>query len=191
MQAFYDQLRAHVPIKDSDWNALLEHWTFPKQLKRNEYLSDIGQIERHLFWIESGTLKICYLQNGTEICSGFGYPETLICSYPSFILNRPAEYYIQAITPCKLVGISRSHFYEIIENNIRLERAWRKITEFAILGKIEREIDLASYTPEERFLRLWQRSPHLFQLIPQKYIASYLRMKPETFSRIKHKVWKH
>ena len=114
----------------------------------------------------------------------------MICSYPSFILNQPATYYIQAITPCELIGIPRAHFYDVMEKHILIERAWRKITEMAILGKIEREIDLISYTPEERFLRLWNRSPHLFQLIPQKYIASYLRMKPETFSRIIQKVWK-
>jgi hypothetical protein len=30
-----------------------------------------------------------------------------------------------------------------------------------------------------------ERSPHIFQLISRKYIASYLRMTPETLSRIR------
>ena len=38
-------------------------------------------------------------------------------------------------------------------------------------------------TPEQRRQRLLNRSQHIFQLIPHKYIASYLRMAPETLSR--------
>ena len=49
---------------------------------------------------------------------------------------------------------------------------------------LEREVDLITYSPQKRFERVFERSPQLFQEIPQKYIASYLRMTPETLSRI-------
>jgi hypothetical protein len=39
--------------------------------------------------------------------------------------------------------------------------------------------------PERRLARLLKRSPHIFQLVPKKYIASYLRMTPETLSRLR------
>jgi len=61
------------------------------------------------------------------------------------------------------------------------------MTEQALLGRIEREIDLVTYSPKERLDRLFNRSPHLFQLFPHKYIASYLRMTPETLSRMLRK----
>lgn len=190
MEILRQIIHQQVPILEEDWDLLMQHWTISKTLQRNEYLSDIGSIGKQLYWVVQGKLKICYLNNDEEICAGFSYPDTLVCSYPSFISEKPTDYYIQAISPCQLIGISRHHFYEAIEQNIRLERAWRKITEQALLGKIEREVDLISFNPEERFKRLWDRSPHLFQLFPQRYIASYLRMTPETFSRIKRKVWK-
>jgi CRP-like cAMP-binding protein len=38
----------------------------------------------------------------------------------------------------------------------------------------------------ERFLQFVERNPELVQRVPQKYLASYLNMKPETFSRLKH-----
>jgi CRP-like cAMP-binding protein len=49
---------------------------------------------------------------------------------------------------------------------------------------MERENDLIIYSPQKRVERVFKRSPQLFQEIPQKYIASYLRMTPETLSRI-------
>jgi hypothetical protein len=38
----------------------------------------------------------------------------------------------------------------------------------------------------ERFIRFVEKNPGLMQRVPQKYLASYLNMKPETFSRLKH-----
>lgn len=55
-------------------------------------------------------------------------------------------------------------------------------------GEIEREIDILTFSPAERLNRVQERSPHLFQEIPSKYIAAYLRMTPETLSRIR-KSW--
>ncbi len=48
----------------------------------------------------------------------------------------------------------------------------------------EREIDLLTQSPQERIERIRKRSPQVFQEIPHKYIASYLRMSPETLSRL-------
>jgi CRP-like cAMP-binding protein len=54
-----------------------------------------------------------------------------------------------------------------------------------IYQQLEREKDLLTSSPTERYAKVKQRSPQLFQEIPHKYIASYLRMTPETLSRLK------
>lgn len=62
---------------------------------------------------------------------------------------------------------------------------WMKILENLLLQQIEREIDILTNSPKERYLRVLKRSPLLFQEIPHKHIANYLRMSPETLSRLK------
>jgi lipocalin len=54
-----------------------------------------------------------------------------------------------------------------------------------VYQQIEREKDILTASPRERYLRVLKRSPQLFQEIPDKYIANYLRMSPETLSRMK------
>ena len=49
---------------------------------------------------------------------------------------------------------------------------------------MEREHDLMLADPKMRLERVRQRSPQLFQEVPHKYIAAYLRMSPETLSRL-------
>ena len=63
---------------------------------------------------------------------------------------------------------------------------WNSILEDLNLQQFEREIDLLTQSPWERYHRLLKRSPQVFQQIPNKHIANYLRMTPETLSRIKN-----
>jgi len=189
--SYQEKIRAmfleKVAFNEAELSHLEEKWSFHKQVAKNDYLSKEGETGQYLYFVIEGVMRIFYLYDGEEICIGFSYDDTIICSYPSFISNHPSEYYIQALTDLKLVGINRKDFYEFMDTSSNMERCWRMFTEEALLGKIKRETEMLTFTPEERYERLSKRSPHLFQLVPQKYIASYLGMKPETLSRVKRK----
>jgi len=60
-----------------------------------------------------------------------------------------------------------------------------KILENLVIQHLEREIDILTSSPIERYNRVLSRSPQLFQQIPLKHIANYLRMSAETLSRLK------
>lgn len=175
---------AQMTLGEEALQALLKKWTHSRVLNRHQFLARPGEIETDLFFVSGGTMRIYYPNETEEICVGFAYANTLICSYPSFISQKPSQYYIQALTKTRLVSVSRKDFYSLFEKFPTIERCWRLLEEQALLGKIEREVEMLTFTPEQRYGRLLERSPHIFQLIPRKYIASYLRMSPETLSRL-------
>jgi CRP-like cAMP-binding protein len=164
---------------------MVSAWNKNVTLKRNDFLAKPGEVESHLFYIIKGSLRIYFPNQSEEICVGFAYDNSLICSYPSFIQQKRSQYGIQALTKTAALAIARKDFYELLHAHRDLESSWRMLEEDALLGKIEREAEMLTFTPEERYNRLLERSPHLFQIIPRKYIASYLRMTPETLSRIR------
>jgi CRP-like cAMP-binding protein len=177
--------KSQVNLNDVDVEALLRRWTHARTLRRNDYLIEKGQTELHLFYVREGAMRIYYPHEEEEICVGFAYDHSLICSYPSFIQQKPSGYFIQALRKTEVVSIHRKDFYALFDDHRLVERAWRMLQEEALMGKIERETEMLTFTPEERYIRLQARSPQLFQIIPRKYIASYLRMTPETLSRLK------
>jgi CRP-like cAMP-binding protein len=184
-QKLGDIFKSTANLSDEDIAVLLKHWKHPVKLKRSDFLVSKGQVETNLFYVISGSMRIFFPHKEEEICVGFAYDHNLICSYPSFILQRPSDYAIQALTKTDVIAIRRKDFYGLFKNYPAIETAWRLLEEQALVGKIEREVELLTFSPEERYKRLMDRSPHIFQIIPKKYIASYLRMTPETMSRIK------
>ena len=178
-------------LNEEEAQTLLSYWTTEIELKRNDFLVTIESKENYLYFVQSGVLRICYPIKEQEICVGFAYENTFICSFPSFVKEKPSQYFIQALSKCSLVAIKRNDFYKLSNTYPNIERAWRCFVEEALVGIMEREMEIQTLSPEERYDRLLQRSPHIFQKVPQKYIASYLNMQPETLSRRKHQSKKH
>jgi hypothetical protein len=56
-----------------------------------------------------------------------------------------------------------------------------RATSFALKGVLERVVELQCFTAEEKFRGLLKRSPHVLNLIPHKYLASYLGIDASTF----------
>jgi CRP-like cAMP-binding protein len=59
-----------------------------------------------------------------------------------------------------------------------------KATAAALKGVLQRQIELQCFSAEEKFKTLLRRSPHVLQIIPHKYLASYLGIDPATFSKL-------
>ena len=114
----------------------------------------------------------------------FGYKDNLIVSLDSFLTGKPSGLYIQAIKKTILKVITKQQIDKFLEteNNQNL---WTKILENLVVQQMEREIDILTNSPKKRYERVLKRSPQLFQEIPNRYIANYLRMSAETLSRLK------
>ncbi|ALI99209.1 Crp/Fnr family transcriptional regulator [Rufibacter tibetensis] len=178
-------LLTQIPLfSPDDVEAFLPLWKKRITVNRGDFLIRQGQVEQHLYFVESGALWLYLPSPHEDICVGFAYPNTLITSFPSLVTQMPSQYCIQALRKSELVAISKTDFDLIQEKRPVFGKFWRMELEKALVGKIEREVDLQLPDPVQRLERLLRRSPHIFQLVPKKYIASYLRMTPETLSRI-------
>ncbi|HNS42372.1 MAG TPA: Crp/Fnr family transcriptional regulator [Taishania sp.] len=160
----------------------LSHKTI--QLERNEFLKVKGSIDTNVYFVENGSLRIFILDDYEEQTIRFGYQGNIIVSLDSFLSGKPSDLYIQALKKTTVKVISKSNFLKFIEEKENRDW-WLNTLENLVLQQMEREVDLLTNSPKERFERVLKRSPQLFQEIPHKYIANYLRMSAETLSRLK------
>lgn len=160
-------------------------WERQFTLNRNEYLKSPERTDTNIYYVLSGSLRVVVLDGAEELTIRFGYKNSFIALLDSFFTGRPSEFYIQAIKKTELKAISKDSFMALVRESAENLRLWQSILELLIIQQMEREQDILTSSPLERYKRVLARSPQLFQEIPHKYIASYLRMTPETLSRIK------
>jgi CRP-like cAMP-binding protein len=147
---------------------------------KGEFILREGEVEKDLYFIESGAVRVFLLSEYEEQSIRFGFENSIINSLSSYFRASPSEFYIDAIRKTTLRVISKKRVTEIANKDICSLTGYKCLLETVITQQIEREIDLLTVSPTERLKRVLQRSPDLFQQIPLKYIASYLRMTPET-----------
>lgn len=160
-------------------------WDKELTLDRNAFLKVKGSIDTNLYLVCSGSLRIYVIDANEEHTIRFGYKNNLIAALDSFLNEQPSEFYIQALKKTTLKVISKKNYTTLINASAENKNLWGSILENFVLQQMERERDILTTSPVERYQRVLKRSPQLFQEIPNKYIASYLRMTPETLSRIK------
>lgn len=160
-------------------------WERKKILRRNAFLKYAGSVDTNIYFIEKGSLRIFVEEDSEEHTIRFGYRNNFIAVLDSFLSESPSELSVQAIKRTELKVMGKKAFMRLVESSPDNMKCWLAIMGELVRQQMEREIDILTTSPEKRYRRVLRRSPALFQEIPGKYIASYLRMTPETLSRIK------
>ena len=177
-------------LNELSTQVLLKEWNEHKKFNRKETITRVGKTELRLFFIEKGIVRL-YVEKtelSPEANIGFGYENSLITSFNSFVLEKPSQFTIQALTDCKVIYISKDSLFQLIDSNKNISRWYRNIIEKTLAGHLNRQVELLTLSPKQRYLTFLKRSGELVNSIPLKHIASYLRMKPETLSRIRKQI---
>ena len=160
-------------------------WQRKVKLKRGEPLVLPGTVDRNLYRVDHGILVSCREVTGSQQYMRFGYAGDYVMSLDSYITGQPTEYTLLALRRTEVAVASHTAHEAWLREDSDHAAAWEAGKAWLILGLMEREVDLLTASPEERYRRVLARSPRLFQEAPAKYIANYLRMTPETLSRLK------
>lgn len=103
----------------------------------------------------------------------------------------PSEYFLECSIDCTLVVGNRSKEEALYKRFTKLETVSRKIMQ-KVFG--DQQQIIASFTTdshEQRYLKLLNSRPELFQKIPQYQIASYIGIKSESLSSLKKRIAKN
>lgn len=154
-------------------------------LDRGDFLIRKGQIERHTYFILTGAVAVKLFKENESHTIRFGYQGSFLNSIPSFFDDSPSYFDIVALRKTKVKAFAKKSLFELIETNESYKEAYISVLENLATHCVEREIDLLASSPAERYERVLERSPQLFNEVPLKHIADYLRMSPETLSRLR------
>jgi len=177
----------NAEIDDEILALYVSHWkecSFP----RKHLLTEEGRTQRDMYFIIEGCQKSYYLNDGKEYIMAFTYPPSFSGIPESFFTQTPSKYFLETITPTRLLKISYDKHIKLLQEHRPIETLFRVATEKILFGLMERHYELMAYSIEERFKNFLTRSPQLLNQIPHKDLASYLRINATNFSKLLGKV---
>lgn len=184
-----DTLRKYVsefvPLTNNDF-ARLAGMIEIRNFEKRQQLVMIGEVETYLNFLVKGLARMYFLKGKTEVITHIARENEIISSTASFLSGSPSAYHVETLEPSTFLSISRAGLERLYQESPSIERLGRLMTTHFYLQKKAWELESIRLDIRERFMRFVSGNPDLIQRVPQKYIASYLNMKPETFSRFKH-----
>lgn len=179
----YEYLKLFYDISTKDYD-LLAGKLKNRGFKKNDFITVPGQIQKELYFVKSGVQMSFFDAENKIHVIAFTYSPSLCAIPESFSFQMPSKYYLTCLTDSELEYITFDDLQSLFDHSQSIERLFRKMTEAVLAGMINRHIELHSMTIEQRFKIFCQRSPHLLQLVPHKYIASYLGIDATNFSKL-------
>lgn len=182
-------ISGYVVLSEKEFAVLAERIVV-REFDRRQLLVRVGEVEQYMNFIVKGLARMYFEKGKTEMITNIAKEGELISSSTSFLSGKPSYYFVETLEPCTVLSLSRDHLEQAYRECPRIEKLGRLMTTYFVLQKEEWELECVRLDTRERFLRFIGNNPELLIRVPQKYLASYLNMKPETFSRLKHHIRK-
>ncbi|MCD4773460.1 MAG: Crp/Fnr family transcriptional regulator [Bacteroidales bacterium] len=174
-----------VPITDKEWERFDRRLIY-KEYQKNEQILHAGKVENYIYFLVEGVTRIFhYNKNDIEYTLRFNFPISVFNSYVSFISRTPSMVNIDALSDVKSFRISYDNMQSLYKGSALAERVGRRMIELLYIQREIKEIQMHSKTAEDFYFELANNNKDLIQQIPQKYLASYLGIAPESLSRIR------
>jgi CRP-like cAMP-binding protein len=173
------------PLTAEEWKDFEVIWQ-PFTCKRKTILTKVGETEKYLYFVVEGVQRAFYLKedNDKDATLVFTYAGSFSGVVDSLLLQQPSKYFLETLTASSFIRTTYEQLNTLMKKYHNVETFVRKSLAYTLAGVLERQIEMQCFSAEEKFKVLLKRSPHVLQIIPHKYLASYLGLDATTFSKL-------
>lgn len=178
-------VQRYISIGENDFNQFLPYLELRHFAKREEVLR-YGQTDDYLNLVVKGLVRKYVLVGKNEKTLQLATEGKIIQSEISFHKRIPSTVILEALEPTVLVSMRYENVQHVLDTIPLAEQIGREMMSYLFIKKDTRYFTQLNNTTRQRFLHYLKSHPQMLQRVPQKILASYLEIKPETFSRLKH-----
>ncbi len=174
-----------VLLNKQEFEQMWPYFEF-REFAKKEQIVKLGEIDIYFNIILKGLVRKYTMVGKKDVTLQLSIEGQMIHSEISFNTQTPSDTIIETVEPTLLFSMTYENLQKVYALNPKTERLGRLVITYMFIKKDHRDYSQLKKTTRERFVDYMQSHPDMLQRVPQKYIASYLNIKPETFSRLKH-----
>lgn len=185
----FEYIEKTSPLSKNEKIILGAHFT-EKKFKKGAELLTLHQTCKTLHFVISGVFRNYKIHTDKEITNYFSYSQRnpFVASFETLLTGNNNDEIIECIEDGVVISIPYSKWSSIYLESESLNTFGRKMAEFNYLLAIERIASLQFKDASHRYNSFLTNYPGLLNRIPHHYIASYIGITPESFSRIRKKI---
>jgi CRP-like cAMP-binding protein len=122
------------------------------------------------------------------VCIDLCYEGDFFGDYMSFLFGQATALEVVVFEKSDIFRISKTNFDKLTQLSTYGDKICRFASEALFAHKQTQQIDIITKSATERYLELQTKQPQILQRTPQKYIASYLGITPQSLSRIRKEI---
>lgn len=181
-------IRKDVDISDAAADYILSYFK-EKKYKRGATLLQAGEVAHEVFFVVRGALHQFYIDEaGNERTCNFTFENEFVTDLESFSQQTRSPSSIKTLTETTCMTIRCVDLVVLLRESPVINEFFRLLVERIAAVSIRRTKSLLSFSPEKQFNDLIEEKPEILQRVPQRYIAQYLGIAPESLSRIKKRL---
>ncbi|HOY08229.1 MAG TPA: hypothetical protein PLO67_22630 [Saprospiraceae bacterium] len=176
-----------APLDECD-RALLEQKIRWEICPKGTLLLRPGEVSNHLRFMHEGAV-ICYEHVDEELqlekVGWIARPSELVLEINSFFQRSPTLQYLKCTAPCAFLTLTYDDLQMLYVESPAWNTAGRRLFEEYMLLMAERTYLHQLNTAKEKYKYFTERFPEATQLFSLRHIAAFLRIRPETLSRLR------
>lgn len=190
MNTFFEKISEKYCLPASDIQALVDCMQ-EVHFKKKDIIVREGRKNTNFYFIKEGIWRAYYIKDGIDTTIWFATEGEVAFSIWGYANNASSHITIEAMCNSIVYYISGEELDKLYASSIGLANFGRRLMERQLLDIENWLISAGSPKAKERYLTLIKETPELVQYVPQKYIASYLWITPQSLSRIRADLKSH
>ncbi|MGL4293843.1 MAG: Crp/Fnr family transcriptional regulator [Bacteroidales bacterium] len=180
--------REQYRLSEKELQMLLDQMHKVSFSKYHKILS-AGSRDRCLYLITEGIVRASViLPDGFDATYWFVVPGNLLFSSWGYVNNQPSQVGYETMTDVEAFVVSRHELESLYATSLAFANLGRKLMEQSCLLLDQNLLNYERPTAKERYENLISVYPQIIKEVPLQYIASYLRITPQSLSRIRAEI---
>jgi len=162
-----------------------------KYFKANEIIQNFDKITNRVGFVDEGIVRVYTNdKDDLEVTKYFVRENQFFVDLESYNCSLPSKDAFQAVISTCVFFLSKTTIDQLTERIPNFYIYLKTLTEAHLLNKIK-DNDFLNYgNAKTKYLEFMSRYPALAQNVPQQYIASYLKITPQSLSRLRNQIVK-
>jgi CRP-like cAMP-binding protein len=158
-----------------------------KKFRKHQYVLQEGEVALHDNFIIKGLTRTYTVDDkGEEHILRFSPEDWWTGDLASFLTGKPTVYNVDCLEDTEALRITFKDLEMLFEKVPKMNKYFRILYQRSIISYNMRVASALSKSATERYAEFIERYPGIVERVPNHQIASFLGIKPQSLSRIRH-----